>query len=269
MGPAPKPKTTQPPAPDTPSDEDTKTDKAYSKGDPHFKTFAGEMYDFHGECDLVLLHNPDFKDGLGMDIHIRTKIEAFWSSIESAAIKIGDSTMEIRADPTKQDWLWINSKSIATDLVEGAWHKTHMEGFLVRYKSSGPNTREANLYLQGAKEVMVFKTFKSFVRIDINHKGSDNYSKAVGLLGSHANAGKRLGRNGKFIEDVNAFGNEWKVIPEVDGSLFHSYEGAVLGKKCIMPPEYHEGDDNLTVTSSLRGRRLGASALDHTAAEKA
>jgi hypothetical protein len=28
-----------------------------------------------GACDLVLLHNPDFANGLGMDLHIRTKID--------------------------------------------------------------------------------------------------------------------------------------------------------------------------------------------------
>jgi hypothetical protein len=65
---------TNPPAPDTPTPEDEVSDKTFVQGDPHFKTFGGEMYDFHGECDLVLLHNPEFNNNLGMDIHIRTKI---------------------------------------------------------------------------------------------------------------------------------------------------------------------------------------------------
>merc|ERR1712232_70784 len=116
-------------------------------------------------------------------------------------------------------------------------------------------------------EVLIMKTFKSFVRIDINWKGSDHYYNSVGLLGSHAHEGKRLSRDGKFIEDVNAFGQEWQVIPEVDGSLFHDYEGAVVGKKCTMPPTYHKGDK--VDVSSLRRRRLGASDLDQAAAEKA
>ena len=49
-----------------------------TKGDPHFVTFAGEQYDFHGGCDLVLLSNPGFSNGLGMDIHVRTVIKTWW-----------------------------------------------------------------------------------------------------------------------------------------------------------------------------------------------
>jgi len=257
-----------PAAPDQLTAEDKASKKAFTKGDPHFKTFGGEMYDYHGECDLVLIHNPDFQDGLGMDIHIRTKIEAFWSSVESAVIKLGDDTMEIRANPQSKEWLWFDGQEV-NDLIDGEWNQHQLAGFLVRYKQTGPNTREANIYLKGSKEVLVMKTFKSFVRVDINFEGSDNYYNSLGLLGSHAHNGKRLGRDGEtFIEDFNDFGQEWQVRPEVDGSLFHSYEGAIVGEKCALPPAYHEGDA-LTSTSALRGRRLGESALDTALVEKA
>jgi hypothetical protein len=43
-----------------------------AQGDPHFKTWRGQHFDFHGECDLVLLHSSEFGSGLGLDIHIRT-----------------------------------------------------------------------------------------------------------------------------------------------------------------------------------------------------
>lgn len=42
-------------------------------GDPHFQTWGGHRYDYHGECDLVLLSAPQFGKG-PLDIHIRTKI---------------------------------------------------------------------------------------------------------------------------------------------------------------------------------------------------
>jgi len=252
------PKDPKPPeAPDSPSPDDRTTEKAFTKGDPHFKTFGGELYDYHGECDLVLLHNPDFKDGMGMDIHIRTKIQDFWSSVESAAVKLGDQIMEIKADPSSSDWLWFDGKPAA--VVDGEWNRHELSGFLVRYKQSGDNVREANIHIKGAKEVLVMKTFKSFVRIDIQWQGSDHYKNSVGLLGSHAHNGERLGRNGKLIQNVNSFGQEWQVRREMDGALFHSYEGAVVGQKCVMPP---------TVASSLRKRRL-ASGLDTEVAEKA
>merc|ERR1712166_1145025 len=58
------------------------------KGDPHFKTWNGDRYDFHGVCDLVLVHNLGFETGLGMDIHIRTKKVRQWSSVASAVVRI-------------------------------------------------------------------------------------------------------------------------------------------------------------------------------------
>ena len=64
-------------------------------------TWVGEAFDYHGQCDLVLVKDPDFADGLGLDIQIRTKLIRFWSYIKQAAIRIGDDILEIEgsADP--------------------------------------------------------------------------------------------------------------------------------------------------------------------------
>ena len=48
-----------------------------------------------GICDLVLLRANDFADGLGLNIHIRTKERYGYSFIESAAIQIGKDVVEI------------------------------------------------------------------------------------------------------------------------------------------------------------------------------
>ena len=40
---------------------------------PHFKTWTGEKYDYHCECDLVALKNPNSSNRLGMDVHICTR----------------------------------------------------------------------------------------------------------------------------------------------------------------------------------------------------
>lgn len=53
--------------------------------DPHFRTLQHYAYDFHGECDLVLL-----KSSL-MDIHIRTKEMGGWSGISACAIHMKDA----------------------------------------------------------------------------------------------------------------------------------------------------------------------------------
>eukprot|EP00980_Cylindrotheca_fusiformis_P008662 scaffold1848_cov111-Cylindrotheca_fusiformis.AAC.3 len=45
-----------------------------SKGDPHFITWKGEHFEYHGQCDMVLTQDSEFANGLGLDVHIRTKL---------------------------------------------------------------------------------------------------------------------------------------------------------------------------------------------------
>jgi hypothetical protein len=66
-------------------------------GDPHFKTWRGQHFDYHGECDLVLLKSDKFEAGLGLDIHIRTKIRRHMSYISSAALRIGSEVLEVES----------------------------------------------------------------------------------------------------------------------------------------------------------------------------
>ena len=41
---------------------------------------------------MVLVKDPSFADGLGIQIQIRTKLVRYWSYIRSVAINIGDAT---------------------------------------------------------------------------------------------------------------------------------------------------------------------------------
>jgi hypothetical protein len=50
-------------------------------GDPHMKLFNGKYYDFHGQCDLMMVHAPNFAHDLGLDVHIRTKIRYGYSFV--------------------------------------------------------------------------------------------------------------------------------------------------------------------------------------------
>jgi hypothetical protein len=228
----------------------------------HAHSFAYPQ--FHGECDLVLLHNPEFNDGQGMDVHIRTKIADFWSSVESAAIRLGEEIMEINANPESDEWLWVNGEVVSSGLEIGKWYTTTVGGFLIRYKESSASVREANIYIKGAVERMVFKTFKSFVRVDVDWETDpDNYMGSVGLLGSFDKLGMRVARDGvTTIDDTNEFGQEWQV-GESDPELFHSKVGAVVGRKCVMPPAY------TPETAARMKRRLRASNMTQEDAEKA
>jgi hypothetical protein len=60
--------------------------------DPHFETFNGEAFSYHGECDLVMMKSPSFASGLGLYVHIRTtRIDnaRSYSYISAAAVRIG------------------------------------------------------------------------------------------------------------------------------------------------------------------------------------
>ena len=42
------------------------------------------------------MDNPAFGNGLGLRVHIRTKIHTWWSYIESAVVMIGDGILEVK-----------------------------------------------------------------------------------------------------------------------------------------------------------------------------
>jgi len=70
--------------------------------DPHFRTWSGTKYDYHGECDMVHVTNDH------LDMHIRTKAHhdhsnGFrWSTAVAAALRFDSDILEVfvNAPPT-------------------------------------------------------------------------------------------------------------------------------------------------------------------------
>jgi len=249
---------------DTITKEDEVSTNSFTKGDPHFKTHGGEMYDFHGGCDMVLMDNPDFKDGLGMKIHIRTMIETWWSYVESSALRIGDDTLVVTGGSANEEWLYINGVP-NKPMQDEEWHMVTFAGLDLRFKQSkirAGRTREAHIYL-GNGEKLFLKTFHNFVKIEMAAHGSEFYNGSLGLLGRFPD-GKRVGRDGEtLIEDVNEFGLAWQV-KEDEPKLFHTYKGNGIvqaSQQCAMPVDTLE-------KAQLRQRRL-KSGLSMEEAENA
>ena len=79
---------------------------------------------------MVLVDNPSFMNGLGMLIHVRTKIETWWSYVESSAVRIGDGTVQITGGKQGQ-WLFING--IPNEPLEDKkWYTGKMSGLPMR-----------------------------------------------------------------------------------------------------------------------------------------
>jgi hypothetical protein len=215
-------------------------------GDPHFNTWGGEQFDFHGGCDLVLLENQEFANGLGLHVHIRTKINTWWSSIQSAVVQIGENTLQITGGD-KEATYSLNGE--VHDLQDG---QGSLGDFPVKFTRINDHQGRIRIDVGDGDGIMM-ETYKGFVRVNVGAKVHDKWVGSGGLLGSYPE-GKMLGRDGKtLIEDANAFGQEWMVLPS-EGKLFH--DGGNVGETCEMP-------------TKSEGRRLGESMISLEDAESA
>jgi hypothetical protein len=220
--------------------DNTNNAKANAGGDPHFTTWGGDKFDFHGECELVLVRNPSFANGLGMHIHGRTKIhdDAHWSFFESIAVQIGDDILEVKG----HQQYWINGVENAT-LLPGAGH---MSGYDVTVHTrtrtasdvgSSPAAVEYRFDIDlGDGETIFIRTFNELAWVGFEAPRALDFSGADGLLGNYA-TGHKLARDGQtMVDDANAFGQEWQVRAEEDPQLFYSINhGPTWPQQCQMP----------------------------------
>jgi hypothetical protein len=219
------------------------------QGDPHFLTWRGHHFDYHGECDLVLIKSDKFESGLGLDVHIRTTLRGDMSYISSAALRIGSDVLEVES----QGVYYLNgvlSAALPAEFSEFAFSHTQ------------PTDKQHvfEVYL-GGRERIKLKTYKDFVSVLIEQGHSKHFSDSVGLMGDFK-MGHMIARDGKAVmDDANAFGQEWQVL-DTERSLFHTVRFPQHPQQlCTLPPPMK--------ASQLRRRLLESSSVDQLAAEKA
>lgn len=232
-------------------------------GDPHIKTWGGKEFDYHGGCDLVMLDNPDFHDGVGMTIHIRTKIVTWWSYIETAVIRIGNETIEVSGGDQQQ--YFVNG-------VEGDYSVKDFLfsqlGLKVNLKHATKKQLRVRIDLLNA-DALAFEVYKDFVRVNVKMKDMKwkKFSGSVGLMGRYPH-GETVGRDGKTIfTDMNAFGQEWQVR-EWESKLFRTVSAPQHPTKCSMPLVVPTEEEAREEAREAR-RRLGESVISREAAEVA
>jgi hypothetical protein len=209
-------------------------------GDPHIKTWGGGHFDFHGGCDLILVDSPNYSKGLGLRIHVRTKVTDWWSYIDSAVLQIGNDRLEVQG--IKEAHLaryWVNGNP-GPALVDGQYLNVTLGRQKIQYHEKSAKTKSFQL-----KDFSI-ETFGDFVRVNVHAKHERDFEGALGLMGSFP-SGTKLGRDGRIIWNLNQFGMEWQVR-SYEPMLFHSVEGVQHPQQCEIP--------SMMETKNLRRRRL-------------
>jgi len=231
---------------------------AGSRGDPHFKSWEGEHFEFHGQCDLVLASDPKFA-GLGLDVQIRTKLVRYWSYIKSAAVRIGDDIVEVEGSVDIEDQLsnyWVNFELQGKQRTIGGFPLTYFDDHARPY----PKRRfEIDLGSKYPGQKIVIAIFKEFVKVDFANASKEAYGNTVGILGDYQSGLTYARDQTTVIHDFNDLGEEWQVRPDDYMMMFHDVEQPQFPKKCLLP------EDPL----GQRRRRLGSSTISTEEAESA
>jgi hypothetical protein len=216
-------------------------------GDPHFKTWRGQRYDFNGVCDLVFVQSNAFKSRLGLDVHIRTHMRRDMSYISSAVLRIGSDVLEVQS----QGLYYLNG-------VCNAELPSEFSGFDFFHSQPTDTQHTFEVHL-GGRERIKLKTYKDFVSVLIEQGKSEHFLNSVGLMGDFEQ-GLMISRDGgTILDDANTFGQEWQVR-DTEPMLFQTARFPQYPQKCTLP--------SAKATSMLR-RRLSESSFDQLAAEKA
>ena len=206
---------------------------------------------------MVLVKDPKFAEGLGLEVQIRTKLVRFWSYIKSAAIRIGDDVLELEGVPAsaedgQETNYWINLHHQGELKSIGGFPVTlHKASHARRYLTIDLDSR-----FPGQK--IVLGTYKEFVKVDFVNASEETFGKSVGMLGDFV-TGKTLARDGSTeLHSFSKLGQEWQVLPTED-MLFRNTENPQFPKKCIEPED----------PQGQRRRRLAESSITEETAEAA
>lgn len=206
---------------------------AHCGGDPHFLTYEGTGYTYHGQCDLVMARSADINDsGLRLDIHARTSITADWSYISEAAVRIGDDVLEVDSHGAH----YLNGQSNITFpfALGGRYmvNQTVKEVFPGMYRTD----TLIDLEVQGDEnddgtDVIRISGFKGLLSITVDAMLQDTY----GMLGIHGKEGM-IGRDlTTVLTDPNQMGIEWQVRDDEPKLFRDSNRAPQFPTQCIVP----------------------------------
>jgi von Willebrand factor type D domain len=198
-------------------------------GDPHFQTYDGTEYSFHGECDLVMARSPTFDNYAGLDVHVRTTMIDNWSLISNAAIRIGKDIVE-----------FVNDNTV---LVNGITNTEYPFTFAGKYEVSKKETTFTNNEEADAtpepvltytimleKGAIKVSNYRKLLHVDV----TSFLPGTVGMLGSQTVAGL-VGRDEQtIVSDANEMGAQWQVR-DTEPMLFNEIRAPQYPQTCTLP----------------------------------
>lgn len=209
-----------------------------ANGEPHFRMWSDDdrdaWFDYQGECDLVLVHNPKLSTGHFLNIHIRTTIQGAFSYIENAAIQIDEEVMEIQASKLGRGMRQIMNGEYVTNqtLIAGfSIKKVNITKYCAKQKCAGADIIKIDLEDDGE---VVITNWKGYLYVDVTATG-DGFLFSEGLMGKRDRSGK-FARNGTLLHDANEFAQEWQVL-YTERQLFKENRYPQSPIPCTPPPK--------------------------------
>jgi len=230
--------------------------------DPHFVTWYGNHFSYHGACDLKFLHNKRFGNGLGLDLDIRTQhmMNQAYSFISNAVLRIGEDILEVVADGRH----FINSQlDLPLPALLGGYFVSKSVNESCRGRDENRKcwySMQFNIAI-GLDDYIRIKVASEMIHVTVEGK-SDTFAGSVGLVGTYpGDHHGKIARDGvTFIRDPDTYAEEWQVL-DTEPKLFQGLRRPQHPEKCI--PAIKPGLKN--------GRRLRnlSEAEAHVAAEEA
>ena len=238
-------------------------------------------FDYHGECDLVMLSSPTFASGSGLSVHIRTtRVDGrvlSYSYISGAAVGIGNNILEVQQDGT----LFVNGKRyVAVHTGDTNVSNVFLPGEFATYpltKNMIGKKKKITQYVLNLTDTnfdgvedkpkdldamikpMTItihanpRTHMLFVKIDCN------IEDGIGLLGNPLSGNRLLGRDGvtDMSKDWKIYGEEWQVR-DTEHKLFQELRAPQYPDSCI----YYASDKGHSKKIHNLRRRLLADGED-------
>ena len=181
-----------------------------------------------------MLHSDSFHDGTGLDIHVRTTIDSYYSYMEAAAIRMGNDVLEVNAS---EMLFLLNGERIHRLVDDDKSFLFDSGGRTYQFSLQEKHDKKRIYRLDLGATSILFKFFAHYLTVSVIG-GYEELADSVGLLGSRHD-GSMFGRDGKPFElTFEDYGFEWQVNPAVDTILFQQDRSPQLPyEKCRMPTQ--------------------------------